>query len=110
MMDSFLPLLDDFSMTSRNSSGSNCNDLLFRLSQECYIVKLRAKSTSRSSSDKRDIKEPLSYNKIPGLTYLLGDSVVREVMEVTDRATLLANIFLLAFLHLWPLGRTGSDM
>ena len=50
MMDSFLPLLDDFSMTSRNSSGSNCNDLLFRLSQECYIVKLRAKSTSRSSS------------------------------------------------------------
>ena len=50
MMDSFLPLLDDFSMTSRNSSGSNCNDLLFRLSQEFYIVKLRAKSTSRSSS------------------------------------------------------------
>ena len=62
------------------------------------------------SADKRDIKEALSYYKIPGLTYLLGESEVREVMEVTDRATLLANIFLLAFLHLWPLERTGSDM
>ena len=61
-------------------------------------VKLRA-----WSADKRDIKEALSYYKIPGLTYLLGESVVREVMDVmdvTDRATLLANIFLLAFLHL----------
>ena len=62
------------------------------------------------SADKRDIKEAQSYYKIPGLTYLLGDSVVREVMEVTDRATLLANIFLRAFLHLWPLERTGSGM
>ena len=52
------------------------------------------------SADKRDIKEALSYSKIPGLTYLLGESEVREVMEVTDRATLLANIFLLAILHL----------